>query len=68
QLKKYARVRFDGKQQQTISFTLTKDDLKLLGPDMNWKTEAGKFTIMVGGSSADIKLQEVVELKKNYQN
>ncbi|RYG05300.1 MAG: beta-glucosidase, partial [Chitinophagaceae bacterium] len=66
QLKKYARVHFNGKQQQTVSFTLTKEDLKLLGADMKWKTEAGRFTILVGGSSADIKLQESLELKKDY--
>lgn len=66
QLKKFIRQPIKKGESQEVSFVLHKDDLKLWGVDQHWKTEKGKFKLLIGSASDDIKLQEELVLTKNY--
>ncbi len=66
QLKRFARVFVGQGESKTVSFELTKVDLKLWGIDRTWKTEKGSFTLLVGGSSDDIHLTGDMMLGKDY--
>ena len=46
-----------------MTFTLGFGDLKLPGPDWQWKVEPGEFRVMVGASSADIRLEGSFEIE-----
>jgi beta-glucosidase len=37
---------------------LHPDDLALLDKNMNWTVEPGKFQVMIGSSSEDIRLKQ----------
>ena len=56
QLRGFCRVSLAAGESKTITFTLGFDDFKLLGLDWQWKVEPGDFEILVGASSADIRL------------
>ncbi|WDF68201.1 glycoside hydrolase family 3 N-terminal domain-containing protein [Sphingobacterium oryzagri] len=66
QLKKFIRQPIKKGESQEVSFVLRKDDLKLWGLDRQWKTEKGKFKLLVGPASDDIKLTEDIILSKTY--
>jgi beta-glucosidase len=67
QLRAFQRVHIPSGEQKTVSFELSTEDLMLLNPSMNWVVEPGTFTVMVGASSDDIRLQSQVEIKKEYR-
>ena len=48
-LRRFAKIALRPGAKQTVSFTLTPDDLKLLDTNMNWVVEPGEFEVMVGG-------------------
>jgi beta-glucosidase len=41
-----------------VQFTLHPDDLSILDKNMNWTVEPGKFQVMIGSSSENIKLKK----------
>ncbi|MNW00250.1 Periplasmic beta-glucosidase precursor [compost metagenome] len=49
-------------EQKTVKFVLKPDDLSILDKDMNWRVEPGKFRVMIGHSSEDIKLKQEFEI------
>jgi len=57
QLRGFERVSLAPGEKKTISFTLHPEDLSLLDKNMVWRVEPGKFRVMVGSSSADIRLK-----------
>jgi beta-glucosidase len=57
QLKKFQRLSLKVGEQQTVTFELTTDDLALLNGNLKWVVEPGTFTVMLGASSNDIRLQ-----------
>ena len=57
-LRGFARVTLMPGETKTVRFTLHPDDLALLDKDMNWTVEPGKFQVMIGHSSEDIKLKK----------
>ncbi len=63
QLHGFKRVALDAGESKTVSFTLTPEDLMLLGLDMHWSVVPGTFDIMVGSSSADIPLEATLEVQ-----
>ncbi len=61
-LRKFKRVSLEAGEATEISFMLDFDDFKLLGTDWKWKVEPGEFEIMVGASSADIRLNQTITI------
>ncbi|MRT93805.1 glycoside hydrolase family 3 N-terminal domain-containing protein [Ancylomarina sp. 16SWW S1-10-2] len=65
QLRGFERVHLLPGETKILHFTLCPDDLALLDKNMNWTVEPGKFKIMIGSSSVDIRLTEAFEIKAN---
>ncbi|WP_457126320.1 glycoside hydrolase family 3 C-terminal domain-containing protein [Mucilaginibacter sp. HD30] len=57
-LRGFERVTLMPGETKTVRFTLHPDDLALLDKNMNWTVEPGKFQVMIGHSSEDIKLKK----------
>lgn len=66
QLKRFDRRSIPAGKKTSYSFQLTKDDLKLWNVANTWKTEKGRFNLLIGASSDDIRLKGNVELGKDY--
>jgi beta-glucosidase len=55
ELKGFHRVTLKPGEKQTVTLTLGPEHLSYHGPDMKRVVEPGKFQVMVGGSSAEVK-------------
>ncbi|UDQ96472.1 glycoside hydrolase family 3 C-terminal domain-containing protein [Lentisphaerota bacterium WC36G] len=56
-LRGFERLKLKKGEIKNVSFTIRPKDLQLLNEDMKWVVEPGQFNIMIGASSADIKLK-----------
>ena len=56
QLKGFAKVALNPGEKKTVHFTLTPEDLSLLDRQLQRVVEPGTFKVMIGHSSADIRL------------
>jgi beta-glucosidase len=56
-LRGFARVRLEPGEMRTVRFTLAPEHLALYDRDGTWTVEPGSFTVMVGASSEDIRLE-----------
>ncbi|PVD53204.1 beta-1,3-glucosyltransferase [Terrimonas sp.] len=63
ELKGFQRISLRAGQSKQISFTITPEMLSMLNAEMKKVVEPGTFTIMIGTSSRDIRLKEVLEVK-----
>ena len=62
ELKGFKKVNLSPGEKQTVTFELTKQDLSFFDEKENrWKAEKGKFKILVGSSSRDIRLEGEIE-------
>jgi beta-glucosidase len=61
-LRGFERVHLKPAETKTISFVLTPDDLAIWNRDMHFETQPGRFKVMIGASSEDIKLNGIFEL------
>ncbi len=59
-LKGFERISLAPSQCRTVEFTLDFDSFRLLDKKFQWVVEPGDFKIMVGASSADIRLEQTV--------
>jgi beta-glucosidase len=60
----FAKVKIDAKQKQTVSVDIDPKYLSIFDEDKDgWTLVPGDYTIMVGGSSADLPLKATVSLK-----
>ncbi|MEJ5147411.1 glycoside hydrolase family 3 N-terminal domain-containing protein [Sphingobacterium sp. MYb388] len=66
QLKRFERKSIGAGKRERVTFQLTKEDLKLWAVDNRWKTEKGKFKLLIGAGSDDVRLEGTLELKKDY--
>ncbi|MDR1764123.1 MAG: glycoside hydrolase family 3 C-terminal domain-containing protein [Dysgonamonadaceae bacterium] len=57
-LRGFERVNLKPGEQKTLSFRLTPRDLGLWNQENKFVVEPGTFTLMIGASSEDIRLQE----------
>jgi beta-glucosidase len=62
ELKGYERITLEPGQTKTVTMKLTPEDLSLFDRNMNFIVEPGKFSVMVGSSSKDIRLRGVFEV------
>ncbi len=64
ELKRFDRVVLNPGEIKLVKFKLTKDDFKYFDPDThNWQVSSGKYELLVGSSSKDIRLKHIVTLK-----
>ena len=63
-LRGFERVPLEPGEKKTVHFTIHPDDLAILDKNMNWTVEPGKFQVMIGASSEDIKLKQEFEVVK----
>lgn len=66
QLKRFDRKAIAAGKKELYSFQLSKEDLKLWNASNHWSTEKGRFKLLVGSASDDIRLKGEVALKKDY--
>jgi beta-glucosidase len=64
ELKGYEKVSLEPGETKTIHLKLHPEDLSLFDGDMNFIVEPGMFKVMVGSSSADIRLDGEFEIKR----
>lgn len=62
QLRGFERVSLNPGETKSVNFTLNPEDMELLDKDMHLTVEPGKFEVLIGSSSEDIKLKETFEL------
>ncbi|MBE8713443.1 glycoside hydrolase family 3 N-terminal domain-containing protein [Sphingobacterium hungaricum] len=63
QLKRFERKFIKKGESQRFSFEINLEDLKLWGIDKQWKVENGKFKVLVGPASDNVKLTSEFEVK-----
>lgn len=62
ELKDFQKVKLNSGESKTIEFTIDKEKLSFYNDKLEWIAEAGDFEVMIGASSADIKLKSDFEL------
>ena len=55
-LKGFRRISLKAGEEQTVSFTLDYDSFKVMDIRYNWTVEPGRFRVLVGAGSRDIRL------------
>ena len=56
-LRGFARVNLAAGETRSVNFKLKSADLVLYNQQRKWVVEAGRFTVMIGASSADVRLR-----------
>ena len=62
-LKGFTRVQLAPGEARTVTLTLGTRALRLLDEDRDWVAEPGKYRLLVGGSSRDIRLRGQIEVR-----
>jgi beta-glucosidase len=62
ELRGFHKVRIEPGQTQTLRFTIDREALSFYDEKLKWRAEPGEFEIMIGASSADIRLRARFEL------
>jgi len=63
QLRGFERIHLKVGETKTVNFVLKPNDLKLYDLKMNWVVEPGKFEVLIGSSSEDIRVKKEFEIK-----
>lgn len=62
QLRGFEKVALEPGETRTVRFTLGPEHLALLDRNLKWVVEPGKFEVMVGSSSKNIRLSAAFEV------
>lgn len=62
ELRDFQKVKLNAGESKTIEFTIDKEKLSFYNDKLEWNAEPGDFEVMIGASSADIKLKSDFEL------
>lgn len=62
-LKGFQKVALNPGESKNITFTIDNETLSFYNQQLKWDSEPGKFKVMIGGASDDLKLQADFELK-----
>lgn len=62
ELKDFQKIKLNAGESKTIKFVIDKEKLSFYNSDLNWVAEPGAFELMIGSSSADIRLRSTFEL------
>lgn len=64
ELKAFDKVELKQGEEKTVQFKLNKDAFAFYNPELHsWEVEPGKFEILIGGSSVDIKQTAEITIK-----
>lgn len=63
QLKHFERINIKAGEEKKVLFHLTENDLSMVNLEMKRMVEPGTFTLMVGSSSNDIRLETQIEVR-----
>ncbi len=63
ELKGFQRIHLLAGQEREVTFTITPEMLKMLNQRMEWIVEPGDFRVMLGASSRDIRLREIMTVE-----
>ncbi len=63
ELKAFQRVSLKPGEARQVEFVITPAMLTMLNEQMQWVVEPGDFRIMIGSSSADIRLREIISAR-----
>lgn len=66
QLRGFRRIRLKAGESREVLFTLDKKALAFYDRNGEWMVEPGRFTVMAGGSSESISLQESFAIGRKY--
>lgn len=67
QLKAFERIYLKAGEEKELEFYLNPEDLALWNSRGEWVAEAGKFILMIGASSEDIRLSTNFEISRNIK-
>lgn len=62
ELKDFQKIKLNSGETKTVKFIIDKDKLSFYNQQLQWIAEAGEFDLMIGSSSADIRLKDTFEL------
>jgi beta-glucosidase len=62
ELKDFRKISLKPGESKTLTFTIDKDKLAFYNSKLEWAAEPGKFILMVGSASDDIRLEGALEL------
>ncbi len=63
QLKDFQRVHLKAGEKKTMTFNLSEEELSLFNMEMQRVVEPGSFSVMIGASSDDIRLNDKFEVE-----
>ena len=58
----FLRVGLKAGEKKTVEFTLQASQTAFLDREMKWKIEKGDVEILVGSSSEDIRLKDMIQI------
>jgi beta-glucosidase len=62
ELKDFQKIMLQPGESKTLTFAINKDKLSFYDQHLNWITEPGKFKLMIGSASDDIRVNSDFEL------
>jgi beta-glucosidase len=62
ELKDFQKIKMNAGEIKTVQFTIDKEKLSFYNANLQWGAEPGDFDVMIGSSSADIRLRDSFEL------
>jgi len=62
ELKDFQKIKLNAGETKTIKFIIDKEKLSFYNNELEWVAEPGDFEVMIGSSSADIRLKSDFEL------
>ncbi|MEC5142461.1 beta-glucosidase BglX [Chitinophaga sp. 212800010-3] len=62
ELKDFQKISLQPGESKTVQFVISKEKLSFFNSQLQWVAEPGMFDLMIGASSADIRLRETFEL------
>lgn len=64
ELRDFKKIMLKPGESKTVEFIIDREKLSFFDKDLKWIAEPGEFELMIGASSADIRLKEKFELLK----
>ena len=66
QLKGFQPVHLKAGERRAVTFTLTPADLASWSDPAGWTVHPGSYEVLIGASSADVRLSAIVEMTDDY--